>query len=122
MVSQTVSWQARSHSMFLRDWQQWLTRKFQRPRSGGQTGRRKKAHPRLVLEQLEQRLAPVVGAFAVPVPILAPSPYDGVVEIIAPGHQVGTGALLFDGLHILTAAHVVDTPPPPPSTREPGDG
>jgi len=37
---------------------------------------------RLQLEQLEDRVLPIVGAFAVPPPIPAGTGYDGVVKII----------------------------------------
>lgn len=60
------------------------------------------------LEQLESRLAPVVGATAIPAPVLPGAGYDGVVMVTNPGGGLGTGSLLFNGRHILTAAHNVD--------------
>ncbi len=94
--------------MFSKSLKRWLMQRFQRPERAGGTGRRK---PRqLVLERLEERLAPVVGATAIPDPIVAPSAYDGVVEIVGPKNAIGSGSLLYDGMHILTAAHVVSAP------------
>ncbi len=34
--------------------------------------------------------------------------YDGVVQVVMPGGGYGSGALLYTGRHIVTAAHVVD--------------
>lgn len=62
-----------------------------------------------ILEILESRETPVVGAFADAPATLAPQ-YDGVVLINAvDGAQafIGTGSLLVDRTFILTAAHVV---------------
>lgn len=69
--------------------------------------RRRPAHGSLYyrprLEVLEGRLAPVVGGTQVP--IEPPSGFDGVVQI----NGGCTGALLYTGRHILTAAHCVDS-------------
>jgi hypothetical protein len=63
----------------------------------------------LDIEQLEHRLAPVVGAFAFAPTVNPGTGYDGVVKIINPTTGgAGSGALLFTGRDILTAAHVVD--------------
>jgi hypothetical protein len=59
------------------------------------------------LETLEDRLAPVVGAFLVPDAIAPGAGFDGVVKVLH-GDVFGTGSLLSTGRHILTAAHVVD--------------
>src|SRR5262245_29161668 len=62
---------------------------------------------RPALEQLEAREVPIVGAFAIP-PIVPPGAgLDGVVKLFTSSGEVGTGTLLADGRHILTAAHVV---------------
>src|SRR2546430_1580670 len=95
----------------------WLIRFF--------CGKRKslrKVAPRPVIlgvERLEDRLAPIVGAYAVPTAIapLAPmqpaSPYDGVVNI-NPGAYGFSGSLITTGTtgwgfghEILTAAHAI---------------
>jgi hypothetical protein len=63
------------------------------------------------LEQLETRLAPVVGAFGIANPVLPGTGFDGVAAVIhpnAPGGAPCTGSLLFTGRHILTAAHCAD--------------
>lgn len=66
---------------------------------------------RLVLETLEGRLAPVVGALQVAPLVERGAGYDGVVrlESVDPmwGPSTGSGALLSSGRHILTAAHVL---------------
>src|SRR5262245_11727752 len=60
---------------------------------------------RLVLEELADRIAPVVGAFAIPPAVAPGTGFDGVVLL-----SVGcTGSLLSTGQHILTAAHCVDS-------------
>src|SRR5688572_14270771 len=67
---------------------------------------------RLLLEPLEERRLMVVGANAIPTPVLTGAGFDGVVA-----YDIGTsifaqsgctGTLLTTGLHILTAAHCVD--------------
>lgn len=71
--------------------------------------RRRRRSVHLELEQLEGRLAPVVGAFALAPVATTGLGFDGVVAIYSPkGAFVGSGALLEGGRHILTAAHVVD--------------
>jgi len=61
---------------------------------------------RLDVARLEDRITPVLGAFR-PAPIAElGSGYDGVVQLSV-GDATGTGALLWTGRHILTAAHVV---------------
>jgi hypothetical protein len=81
-----------------------------------------KRHRPLGLEALESRLTPVVGGnFWEPVltpgtiapandPNIGNLDLDGVVKIAsaADPNNFGTGSLLTDGLHILTAAHVAD--------------
>jgi hypothetical protein len=61
-----------------------------------------KTPARLEVERMEDRLAPVVGAYT-PLPAVPASAFDGVVQV-----NGGTGSLLSSGRHILTAAHVVD--------------
>ncbi|MSR32394.1 MAG: trypsin-like serine protease [Gemmataceae bacterium] len=68
-------------------------------------------HPVLLLEALESRTTPIVGAFS-NAPITSDALYNGVVEIEAnsgsgSGITVGTGTLLLNRTHILTATHVV---------------
>jgi hypothetical protein len=75
------------------------------PRSGGRPRSRKRALG-LHVEHLETRLVPVVGLVAVPAPVPAGA-YSGVCEVSQPGWY-GSGALLYDGQHVLTAAHLVD--------------
>ncbi|HMF16067.1 MAG TPA: trypsin-like serine protease, partial [Gemmataceae bacterium] len=63
---------------------------------------------RLELEPLEARMMPVIGAFS-PATISKPGDsFDGVVQV-AGANYGGTGTLMADGRHILTAAHVVDS-------------
>src|SRR5947209_6419972 len=73
---------------------------------------RRRARPRLAIERLETRVAPVIGAFADAPPVAPGTGYDGVVEITRSdglfGELICTGSLLMDGRHILTAAHCVD--------------
>ena len=72
----------------------------------------------LALEVLESRLAPIVGG-KFQLPILTPGTIytdpninnlnlDGVVKVEEPNDHFGTGSLLSDGLHVLTAAHIAD--------------
>ena len=61
----------------------------------------------LRVEPLEARCNPVVGAFA-EAPITSTGEvFDGVVQVSVAG-GVGSGALLYTGRHVVTAAHVVD--------------
>jgi len=61
---------------------------------------------RLAVTPLEARITPVLGAFE-PAPRVEPGTgFDGVVQLLV-GDGTGTGALLWTGRHILTAAHVV---------------
>ena len=66
----------------------------------------------LRLEQLEVRIAPIVGKNVIPAPVVAGGPYDGVVMLQRPtpggGMGTGSGALIApgNGHYILTAAHV----------------
>jgi hypothetical protein len=69
------------------------------------------------VEVLEERMAPVVGAFRVPAPVNPGIGLDGVVGLSKPGQGAASGSLLWTGRHILTAAHVltdgngqIDTP------------
>ena len=64
------------------------------------------------VEPLEHRVCPVVGGATYVPPVLpGTTPYDGVVSIITPATGgIGTGSLMTDGIHILTAAHVITTP------------
>jgi hypothetical protein len=66
----------------------------------------RKRQPPLTVEQLEPRNAPVVGTFANAAAVAPGTGYDGVV-LLTSSLGLGTGSLLFDGRHILTAAHVV---------------
>lgn len=77
-----------------------------------------KRRPLLALEALEDGPAPVVGN-KYELPTLIPgSIYDGVVMLTTQNGNnkaTATGTLLNDGLHILTAAHVLKgTPQTPP--------
>ncbi|VTR98505.1 FG-GAP-like repeat-containing protein [Tuwongella immobilis] len=63
--------------------------------------------PPLRVEALDERVVPVVGAFA-PATVVSPSDgYSGVVYLTS-SRGIFTGTLLSDGRHILTAAHPVD--------------
>ncbi|MFO0845934.1 MAG: calcium-binding protein [Gemmataceae bacterium] len=70
--------------------------------SGGRPARRP-----LTLEPLERRVVPVVGAHGLAPEVGRGGDLDGIV-LVEQGSGYGTGALLADGRHILTAAHVVD--------------
>ena len=60
----------------------------------------------LRVDRLEDRTTPVIGG-ATNAPLVAlGTGYDGVVQVQV-GNNAGTGSLLPDGYHILTAAHVV---------------
>jgi hypothetical protein len=93
--------------MILRHWQQWWTRGFRRPGRGAGNGARKQGRWPLALEPLEQRLMPVVGLSAPPPAIPPGGNFDGVVHVNAGANSLGTGALLYTGTDILTAAHCV---------------
>lgn len=57
-------------------------------------------------ERLEQRQLLVVGATGIPNIVLPGNGFDGVVHLTS-GTGEASGVLLEDGLHVLTAAHVV---------------
>ena len=59
----------------------------------------------LELEGLETRLAPVIGANAIPPAVAPGTGLDGVVQLNMVGVGSCTGSLLSSGRHILTAAH-----------------
>lgn len=59
----------------------------------------------LQLEALETRLAPVIGANAIPTAVAPGTGFDGVVKLEMAGVGSCTGSLLNSGRHILTAAH-----------------
>src|SRR5260370_39135783 len=65
--------------------------------------------PPLALEFLEDRAAPVVGATVEAAPVLRGDSFDGVVRLDTSGRGAGSGSLLFDEQHILTAVHIVLT-------------
>src|SRR5262245_43209165 len=78
---------------------------------GGKTGtirKRKPARVKPALEFLEDRVVPVIGTSSFAIPLGGGSSWDGVVHLSGSGGS-GTGTLLADGRHILTAAHVVDS-------------
>ena len=61
-----------------------------------------------ILERLEDRTTPVVGAYYSDASTTSDSAFNGVVRINYPnGDLNGSGALMFDRNYILTAAHVV---------------
>ncbi|RLS85583.1 MAG: hypothetical protein DWI06_01535 [Planctomycetota bacterium] len=66
---------------------------------------------RPILERLEDRTTPVVGAYYSDASTTSDSAFNGVVEIVIPipGGRPGicSGALMFDRNYILTAAHCV---------------
>jgi hypothetical protein len=63
---------------------------------------------RPILERLEDRTTPVVGAYYSDASTTSDSAFNGVVRINYPnGDLNGSGALMFDRNYILTAAHVV---------------
>jgi hypothetical protein len=64
---------------------------------------------RLAVEQLEDRMVPVVGSVYELPALAAGTSYDGVVRIqnLSTPAITASGALLSDGRHILTAAHVL---------------
>lgn len=61
---------------------------------------------RPILERLEDRTTPVVGAYYSDASTTSDSAFNGVVKI-ENSDGSGTGALMFGGNYILTAAHVV---------------
>src|SRR5262245_30594817 len=86
-------------------WLQRLRKTKSRP------GPRKAPRRWLGIETLEDRLAPVVGATAIPAAIVGDSPGNastGVVRLTDSLGSTCTGTLLSTGRHILTAAHCVD--------------
>ncbi len=94
---------------------QWLPRflrlKADRTKSGNQCKKRKPFQRSMQLERLEDRSLLVVS-IGNPTPIVEPGTgFDGVVKIWVNrgGNQsdAGTGVLLSDGQHVLTAAHVI---------------
>jgi hypothetical protein len=92
-----------------------LTRWLNRTRHWmGVNHRQHRARPRqrrrtvVGVEALETRLAPVVGATAIPLPVDPGAGYDGVVRLTTEDLHSCTGALLRTGRHVLTAAHCVD--------------
>src|SRR5262245_52408771 len=98
----------------LRNWWLWFGRTVVSGKRGSREAARRKPSAALRLEPLETRLAPVVGAFSIPDPVMPGRGYDGVVKIPV-GAGNGTGSLLSvvtaGSRHILTAAHVVDDSP-----------
>ena len=63
---------------------------------------------RPIIERLEDRTTPVVGAYYSDASTTSDSAFNGVVSINFPnGDLIGSGALMFGGNYILTAAHVV---------------
>jgi hypothetical protein len=87
----------------------WLRSKFQgstQSKRGRVFSQKRRRSASLAVEQLECREAPVVGTFAIPAAVAPGTGYDGVV-LLTSNAGLGSGSLLFDGRHILTAAHVV---------------
>lgn len=62
---------------------------------------------RPILERLEDRTTPVVGAYYSDASTTNDPAFNGVVEIVLSNGAKGSGALMFGGNYILTAAHVV---------------
>ena len=62
---------------------------------------------RPILERLEDRTTPVVGAYYSDASTTNDPAFNGVVEIVLLNEAKGSGALMFDRNYILTAAHVV---------------
>ena len=62
---------------------------------------------RPILEHLEDRTTPVVGAYFSDASTTNDPAFNGVVEIVLSNGAKGSGALMFGGNYILTAAHVV---------------
>lgn len=80
----------------------YLQRAFRSRKNSRPPHRVRKPRPRPELEHLEERLAPVLGALAIPAPVAPGTGFDGVVDLSG-----CTGALLSSGRHILTAAHCI---------------
>jgi secreted trypsin-like serine protease len=62
---------------------------------------------RPILERLEDRTTPVVGAYFSDASTTSDPAFNGVVKIELSDGTYGSGALMFGGNYILTAAHVV---------------
>ena len=62
---------------------------------------------RPILERLEDRTTPVVGAYFSDASTTSDPAFNGVVKIELSDSTYGSGALMFGGNYILTAAHVV---------------
>ena len=62
---------------------------------------------RPILERLEDRTTPVVGAYYSDASTTNDPAFNGVVKIELSDGTYGSGALMFGGNYILTAAHVV---------------
>src|SRR5262245_36573038 len=95
------------------NWWRRLTRLGSRPSRGPRPRPSRGPRPRqpraLVLERLETRLAPVIGANAFAPAVPRGGDFDGVVQLTnTAGNVSGSGVLLSTGRHVLTAAHVVD--------------
>jgi hypothetical protein len=69
---------------------------------------RKPARAKPTLEALEDRTVPVIRESGFAIPVAAGGSWDGVVHLSGV-NGTGTGTLLADGRHTLTAAHVVDS-------------
>jgi secreted trypsin-like serine protease len=78
-------------------------RRAGRPKAVNAPGRKRQWK----LECLEARLAPVVGANAIPAAVARGAGFDGVVQLFHPNNTTCTGTLMTTGRHILTAAHCV---------------
>src|SRR5262249_24585409 len=125
-LSQTSSCQSKEYLMDLSRWSRELARTLANTLRARRKPGRTRAHGRLFLEALEERIMPVIGAFAVPSPIVVGQGYDGVVMITSSGQtsttgDTGTGSLLYTGRHILSAAHVFDHSILPDGSLGPGD-
>lgn len=67
----------------------------------------KRFQKQLQIERMEERIAYVVGAFAVPAPVAPGTGFDGVVQLVGATGAGCTGTLLPSGRHVLTAAHCI---------------
>src|SRR5207249_3217144 len=63
----------------------------------------------LLVERLEERTVPVIGATAQAAVVSVHSDFDGVVQLASPVRGMGTGSVLYTERHILTAAHLVNS-------------